>query len=92
MFAFLNELHFICCATSVDILVINPVLWPYRHPPRAATCVIPNVTAGAPRQDACQTLAARSSSKQQTSRDSGNLFVTNVCARLFISLHTAHIH
>lgn len=49
-------------------------------------------TAGAPRQDARQTLAARSSSKQQTSRDSGNLFVTNVCARLFISLHTAHIH
>lgn len=44
MFAFLNELHFICCATSVDILVINPVLWPYRHPPRAATCVIPNLT------------------------------------------------
>lgn len=49
---FLNELHFIC-ATSVDILVISPVLWPYRrHPPRAVTLPHRQQTAGAPRQDA----------------------------------------
>lgn len=93
---FLNELHFICCATSVDILVISPVLWPYRrHPPRAVTCVMqtsPAANCRSSRQDAgLQLHGAAVSSKPHVVQ--GSVCGKCLCTiRLFISLHTAHVH